>query len=102
MEQYSLPKYDQARAWIKKSRERDIEWDDIFLARKKDETELKAFLADQVDSNFWPELSVDDWKAIVALEKTAEERVLTLRRMREIYNGFGMRYNGRKGKDRHN
>ena len=74
MEQYSLPKYDQARAWIKKSRERNIEWDDIFLARKKDEGELKDFLDDQVDSNFWPELSVEDWKAIVSLEKIAEEK----------------------------
>lgn len=74
MTQYSLAKYDQVRTWIKKSREKNIEWDDIFLARKKNETELKAFLDDQVDSNFWPELSVENWRDIVAREKDAEEK----------------------------
>ncbi len=73
MQDFSLPKYDEVRSWIKRARENDIEWEDIFLARKKNDKELKAFLNEQVDINFWPELSVDDWKSIVDLEKAAEE-----------------------------
>lgn len=73
MPDFSLPVYDQPRAWIKKSRERGISWEEILLARKHDIAGLLSFLEDQVDVNFWPDLSVDDWKAIVNLQKSAEE-----------------------------
>lgn len=73
MPDFSLPVYDQPRAWIKKSRERGISWEEILLARKHDIAGLLSFLEDQVDMNFWPDLSVDDWKAIVNLQKSAEE-----------------------------
>ena len=74
MEQYSLPIYDQIRNWIRKSREMNIEWSDILYARKKDDSGLKSFLEQQIDLNFWPEMSTDDWKAVVKLEKEAEEK----------------------------
>ena len=35
MQDYSLPIFDEARKWIKVSREHKVEWSDIFLARKK-------------------------------------------------------------------
>lgn len=73
MPDYSLPIYDQPRAWIKKSREHGISWKQVELARKSDTESLIRFLENQVDMNFWPELSVDDWKAIVNLQKSAEE-----------------------------
>ena len=74
MPDYSLPIYDQPRAWIKKSREHGISWKQVELARKSDTESLIRFLENQVDMNFWPELSVDDWKAIVNLQKSAEEK----------------------------
>ena len=75
MQDYSLPKFDEARKWIKTSRQHKVEWEDIFLARKQDEEHLKVFLHQQTEMNFWPELTVDDWKAIVDLERTAEEKI---------------------------
>lgn len=73
MPDYSLPLFDQPRNWIKKSREHNISWDKIELANKEDTEGLLKFLENQVDMNFWPELSVDDWKSIVNLQKSAEE-----------------------------
>lgn len=73
MPDYTLPIYDKAREWIKTSRERKFEWDTIMLARRNDEIGLKQFLLDQEDLNFWPSLSVEDWKTIVLLQKDAEE-----------------------------
>ena len=46
-----------------------MEWDAIKYARKSDEDGLANFLIQQIDMNFWPDLSVDDWKAIVELER---------------------------------
>lgn len=74
MQDYSLPIFDEARKWIKVSREHKVEWSDIFLARKKDEDGLKQFLEQQTDMNFWPELSITDWNNLVKLEQTAEEK----------------------------
>lgn len=73
MECYSKPLFDLPRKWIKCARNRNIGWNDISLAGQKDETQLKTFLEGQIVSNFWPELSVEDWRDIVSLEKTAEE-----------------------------
>lgn len=73
MADYSLPKYDKPREWIKASREHGVSWDDIIFARKKDVEGLEKFLENQEDMNFWPFLSVDDWNEIVKLQKSAEE-----------------------------
>ena len=73
MMDYSLPKYDKPREWIKASRERNIDWNQIFYARKDNEAGLQAFLENQEDINFWPRLTVDSWKEIVKLQKDAEE-----------------------------
>ena len=73
MMDYSLPKYDKPREWIKASRERNIDWDQIFYARKDNDAGLRAFLENQEDMNFWPRLTVDSWKEIVKLQKDAEE-----------------------------
>ena len=73
MADYSLPVYDKPREWIRVSRGHGITWDEIVYARKKDENGLLAFLTSQEDLNFWPTLTVDDWQAIVGLEKSAEE-----------------------------
>ena len=41
MMDYSLPKYDKPREWIKASRERNIDWNQIFYARKDNEAGLQ-------------------------------------------------------------
>ena len=73
MPDYSLPIYDYPRKWINSSRERGISWDSIIYARKEDDAGLKSFLEIQEDTNFWPSLTIDDWKSIVQLQKSAEE-----------------------------
>lgn len=73
MPDYSLPIYDYPRKWINSSRERGISWDSIIYARKKDDAGLKSFLENQEDLNFWPSLTINDWKNIVQLQKSAEE-----------------------------
>lgn len=70
---YSLPEYDNARKWIKEARTKKVDWEDILYARKKNDEGLKSFLETQVDISFWPEITIDDWKALVELEKKAEE-----------------------------
>ncbi len=74
MTDYSLPKYDDPRNWIKNARRNEFEWTKILLANRQDEAGLVRFLENQVDINFWPVLSVDDWKALVRLQQDSEER----------------------------
>lgn len=78
MKDYTLPKYDKPRAWIKDCRELELEWDRILLAKKANEKELQAFLLFQEEANFWPPLSIDDWRSIVSLQKDAETKQKTM------------------------
>lgn len=73
MANYSLPVYDDLRTWIKRSRARGDEWEKILRANRNSDDEIEHFLMQQMDTNFWPEISVDGWKEIVTLEKVAEE-----------------------------
>ena len=77
------PIYDKPREWIKTSREHGIAWEEIMLARKADDRALQAFLDAQMDMNFWPALSADDWKTIVSQQKTAEENAKAI----DLQNG---------------
>jgi len=70
---YSLPKFDDCRNWIKKARAKNLAWEKIALANKASETELQTFLLKQADDNFW-DVDVDDWKNLVAREKEQEEK----------------------------
>ena len=73
MPDYSLPLYDYPRRWIKSSRDRGMSWEHIRYARTSDDTKLKEFLEFQEAANYWPSMSVEDWKNIVGLQKEAEE-----------------------------
>lgn len=74
MTDYSVPKYDDPRNWIKNARKKDLDWDSIFLANKRSVEGLREFLENQVEDNFWPELTVEDWEALVGLQKDSEEK----------------------------
>ena len=67
--------YDEPRKWIRKMRERDINWEEIEYGRRKDYPGLQDFLETQTDINFWPEMSISDWKELVRSQKNAEEKV---------------------------
>lgn len=89
MPDYTLPNYDKPRDWIKASRDRGYEWDTIMLARKNDDAALEQFLMNQEDMNFWPALSIKDWKTIVSLQKIAEENSKNL----SFKKGFALIHN---------
>lgn len=89
MPDYTLPKYDKPREWIKTSRERGFDWETIMMARKSDEVELEHFLSDQEDMNFWPSLSAEEWKKIVQLQKNAEENTKNI----SFKKGFALIHN---------
>lgn len=74
MPDYSLPTYDDPRKWINNARKKGIAWDNLLLANKKDENGLLEFLYNQEMDNFWPELSVEDWKELVKLQQESEEK----------------------------
>ena len=73
MSDYSLPKYDDYRQWIKSARERGIEWEKIKYGLKKDQNGLKEFLEEQRALNWW-NIECNDWLQLVKLEKEAEEQ----------------------------
>ncbi len=67
--------YDKPRNWIRDMREHGVEWEKIELGRKSDYSGLQSFLEDKADLDFWPEMSISDWKELVQSQKNAEEKV---------------------------
>lgn len=67
--------YDEPRRWIRKMRERGIAWSEIEYGRRIDYAGLQAFLEEQMDINFWPEMNIADWQQLVQSQKNAEERL---------------------------
>ena len=77
MKDYALPTYDDCRKWIRKAREKKLSWEKIFLANKSNEEELKDFLRHKAVDDFW-EISLEDWKNIVSLQKEQEEKEIEI------------------------
>ena len=67
--------YDKPRKWIRESRGNNINWEKIEYGRKNDYAGLQRFLEMQTEINFWPEMSISDWKELVKSERNAEENV---------------------------
>ena len=75
MVDFGLPVYDQHRQWIRNAHVNAKKtWDEIFMGCSADEDGLKTFLNNQVTMNFWKEITCDEWKELVQLEKDAEEQ----------------------------
>ncbi len=75
MANFGLPIYDQHRQWIRNAHTNAKKtWDEIFMGCAADENGLKSFLNNQVVMNFWEEISCEEWKELVQLEKDAEEQ----------------------------
>ncbi|MBQ0090377.1 MAG: Z1 domain-containing protein [Prevotellaceae bacterium] len=80
---YTDIEYDQVRTWIKTKREhptKPASWESLMFACKNDESGLLDFLSNRADEDYWPELSVADWQAIVLQQKSAEEETIRLDR----------------------
>ncbi len=74
MSSYGLPEYDQPREWIRNARTHNMSWDLIEYAGEEDDGGLKVFLQKQLMLNFWKEISCEDWRLLVQLQKEAEEQ----------------------------
>lgn len=75
MADFGLPVYDQHRQWIRNAHVNAKKtWDEIFMGCASDEEGLKTFLNYQVIMNFWKEVTCEEWKELVQLEKDAEEQ----------------------------
>lgn len=75
MADFGLPVYDQHRQWIRNAHVNAKKtWDEIFMGCASDEQGLKIFLNNQVIMNFWKEVTCEEWKELVQLEKDAEEQ----------------------------
>lgn len=75
MANFSLTIYDQPRKWITNSRARGLTWEEIEYGGRGDYAGLQAFLEIQVEMNYWPQMSISDWKFLVQSQKNSEERI---------------------------
>jgi len=69
---FTLPKYQDYKTWIKRARNRQIEWDDLMTARTGSEDSLRGFLLSRANDDFWPEISVEEWYGLVSFMKDEE------------------------------
>ena len=74
MSNFGLPEYDQHREWIRNARNRNMKWEQIDYAGQGNDEGLTAFLCQQTMLNFWKEISCDEWRELVRLQKDAEEQ----------------------------
>ena len=75
MANFGLPIYDQHRQWIRNAHENAKKtWNEIFMGCASDEDGLKRFLRNQVIMNFWQEITCEEWRELVQLEKDADEQ----------------------------
>ena len=74
MSNFGLPEYDQHREWIRNARNRNMKWEQIDYAGQGNDEGLSVFLSQQTMLNFWKEISCDEWRELVRLQKEAEEQ----------------------------
>lgn len=74
MSNFGLPEYDQHREWIRNARNRNMKWEQIDYAGQENDEGLTDFLNKQTVLNFWKEVSCDEWREPVRLQKEAEEQ----------------------------
>jgi len=87
MSDYSLPKYDIYRNWMKDARDRKHDWEEIKYGLRGNLEGLKKFLEEQRSLNWW-EIDCNDWFQLVRLEKEAEEQTKAV----QYLSGYAMIY----------
>lgn len=78
MSNFGLPEYDQHREWIRNARNCNMKWEQIEYAGRETDEGLSKFLNLQTMVNFWKEISCDEWKKLVHLQKEAEEETQSI------------------------
>ena len=90
MPDFSLPIYNKPRTWIKDGREQgNYPWEEILLARKRDDAGLQDFLDIHHEDDYWPKMTVDEWKELVNSIRVIEENTIGL----DIENGAATIHN---------
>lgn len=59
--------------WIKNQRLHGKSWDWLLTVGKTSDEDLREFLKDRVEYDFWDDLSPEEWKSIVCEEKRLSE-----------------------------
>lgn len=66
--------YSRPSAWIDEARRRGEDWDLITFGKGIDGKELEKFLKNQQVCDWWPEMNIEEWKALVNEKKEIENR----------------------------
>ena len=77
MKDYNSPIYDEQRETINKYRAIKEPWERILFGRGNNEEDLVSFLENMKLFNCW-DISAEDWKNLVQLEKEGEEKRLRI------------------------
>lgn len=72
MTDFALPSYEKQREWIRSARNDGLSWDKIEYAGQNNEEGLKKFLMGFKEM-YWTEMTCEEWKALVCLQREAEE-----------------------------
>lgn len=79
MPNYSLPKYDTIRAWIRAKRKNDCwTWEKFQYAGQNSLEEFNQYLPLLIEIANWPPITFEDWTELVRLQKEAEENTIRL------------------------
>lgn len=78
MPDLSTTVYDKPRKWITDSRDMKKSWEEIEKGLSQDNSGLQSFLEMQHLLNFWPQMSISDWKSLVSSQKNAEENQIAI------------------------
>ena len=83
---FSSALYDFPKNWIRRFVERDHTWEEACMAGKASEAELLKFLVDNnnINSLFWPLISVEQWKELVDDVRKVEARKESIRRIEGV------------------
>lgn len=84
-------KYDVIRDWVRRRREKNRTWNDLYYAQKNDDDGLAEFLKSRVDEEDWPQLSVDEWHDLIKSMEEVDNKsqaMLISSRVGELHSGF--------------
>lgn len=77
MKNYATPKYEKYIDWIQTARNKKYDWSQIELGLTASEEDFDKFLETQKATNWW-EITKEEWKDIITLQKEAEEETLDI------------------------
>ena len=73
MANFTLPRFELPSNWIQAARDHNVSWEEILTARTGTDEGLSSFLNDNSNINFWPALTVQEWKGLVLFKKSQSD-----------------------------